>query len=113
MTEQISRLDYVSNLRSGLSSTVFEKSLIFDLKKDCIEAPQFDNLIILQTVQNELKRRSVPNYKRLKTIIDSGKKCCVFVNEFSVETHAKRVKGESSNDYNDRNSFTLTCENQI
>ena len=35
-------------------------------------------------------------------MISSGKKCVVFVNEFCAETHANRVKGESSNDYNDR-----------
>ena len=84
---------------------------------DAIEQTQFSNMIILQTVQNELKRRSAPNYKRLKTLLSSGRKSFVFVNEFAkglnistpvmilimiLETFANRVKGESSNDYNDR-----------
>ena len=50
---------------------------------DVIESPQFTNIIVLQTVQNELKRRSAPNYKKLKTLISSGRKFFVFVNEFS------------------------------
>ena len=51
---------------------------------DAIEQPHFANLIILQTVQNELKRRSAPNYKRLKTLISSGRNCFVFVNDFAI-----------------------------
>ena len=35
-------------------------------------------------------------------MIGSGRKAFVFVNEFCAETFSKRVKGESSNDYNDR-----------
>ena len=56
---------------------------IFLNNMDAIEETQFNNLIILQTVQNELKRRSAPNYKRLKTLISSGRKFFVFVNEHS------------------------------
>ena len=51
---------------------------------------------------NEVKRRSGPNYKKLRGMIGSGRKAVVFVNEFCSETFSKRVKGESSNDYNDR-----------
>ena len=59
---------------------------------DAIEQTQFSNMIILQTVQNELKRRSAPNYKRLKTLISSGRKSFVFVNEFAKGmTHLKLV----------------------
>ena len=56
---------------------------IFLNNMDVIEENKFNNLIILQTVQNELKRRSAPNYKRLKTLISSQTKAFVFVNEHS------------------------------
>jgi exosome complex exonuclease DIS3/RRP44 len=58
------------------------------------------NLMVI--FQNEVKRRSGPNYKRMKGLIGSGKKCFVFVNEFCQETFSQRVRGETSNDYNDR-----------
>lgn len=69
---------------------------------DAIEHEKFQNIIVLQTVLSEVKRRSGPNYKKLRGLIGNDKRAFVFVNEFCAETFAKRVKGESTNDYNDR-----------
>ena len=63
----------------------------------------FYDVIILQTVLEELKNRSLPLYNRLIGLTKSEeKRFYVFFNEFRLETHIKREKGESINDRNDR-----------
>ncbi|MCJ1484537.1 exosome catalytic subunit dis3 [Schaereria dolodes] len=63
----------------------------------------FYDVIILQTVLEELRNRSLPLYNRLIALIKSEeKRFYVFFNEFRLETYILREKGESINDRNDR-----------
>uniref|UniRef100_A0A0C9QLM3 Protein DIS3 homolog n=1 Tax=Fopius arisanus TaxID=64838 RepID=A0A0C9QLM3_9HYME len=61
------------------------------------------NVVILQTVLEEVRHRSSNVYKSLADIISNpNRKFYVFVNEHRRETYVERVRGESANDRNDR-----------
>lgn len=63
----------------------------------------FFDVIILQTVLEELRNRSLPLYNRIIALTKSeDKHFYVFFNEFRLETHVIREKGETINDRNDR-----------
>ncbi|XP_034754095.1 exosome complex exonuclease RRP44 [Etheostoma cragini] len=70
---------------------------------DVLEDPVIRNVIILQTVLQEVRHRSAPVYKRLKDIIhETEKHFYAFTNEHHRETFIEREPGESANDRNDR-----------
>lgn len=70
---------------------------------DLLEDPVIRNVIILQTVLQEVRHRSAPVYKRLKDIIhEKEKHFYTFTNEHHRETFIEREPGESANDRNDR-----------
>lgn len=61
------------------------------------------DVIVLQTVLEEVKNRSLPLYHRLIALTkNEGKRFYVFFNDFRLETYASRDSGESINDRNDR-----------
>ena len=63
----------------------------------------FYDVIILQTVLEELRNRSLPLYNRLVGLTKSEeKRFYVFFNEFRLETYVVREEGETINDRNDR-----------
>jgi len=63
----------------------------------------FYDVVILQTVLEELRNRSIPLYNRLVGITKSEeKRFYVFFNDFRLETHVPRGQGETINDRNDR-----------
>lgn len=63
----------------------------------------FYDVIVLQTVLEELKNRSLPLYNRLIALTRSEeKRFYLFFNEFRQETYINREDGESINDRNDR-----------
>lgn len=63
----------------------------------------FYDVIILQTVLEELKNRSLPLYNRAIALTKSeDKHFYVFFNEFRMETYVVREQGETINDRNDR-----------
>ncbi|PYH99128.1 RNB-domain-containing protein [Aspergillus ellipticus CBS 707.79] len=63
----------------------------------------FYDVIILQTVLEELKNQSLPLYNRLLALIKTDdKRFYLFFNEFRLETHVRRGPDESINDRNDR-----------
>lgn len=63
----------------------------------------FHDVIVLQTVLEEVKNRSLPLYHRLIALTkNEGKRFYVFFNEFRQETHIAREQGETINDRNDR-----------
>ncbi|RDA83841.1 hypothetical protein CP532_0249 [Ophiocordyceps camponoti-leonardi (nom. inval.)] len=67
------------------------------------QSSSFHDVIILQTVLEELRNRSLPLYNRLLALTKSDeKRFYVFFNEFRQETHVDRLPGESINDRNDR-----------
>src|ERR1700710_2794704 len=56
----------------------------------------FKDVIVLQTVLEEVKNRSLPLYHRLIALSKSEeKRCYVFFNEFRMETYVARDVGES------------------
>uniref|UniRef100_A0A8C5GMY8 Exosome complex exonuclease RRP44 n=1 Tax=Gouania willdenowi TaxID=441366 RepID=A0A8C5GMY8_GOUWI len=70
---------------------------------DVLEHPVIQNVIILQTVVQEVRHRSAPVYKRLKDILhEKEKHFYTFTNEHRRETFVEREPGESANDRNDR-----------
>ncbi|XP_057366442.1 exosome complex exonuclease RRP44-like [Daphnia carinata] len=70
---------------------------------DVLESPAWKNVILLQTVLEETRKRSTNNYKKLKEIMESRKDSFyVFVNEHHKDTYVERKPGESANDRNDR-----------
>ncbi|KAF1981090.1 mitotic control protein dis3 [Aulographum hederae CBS 113979] len=63
----------------------------------------FRDVIVLQTVLEEVKNRSLPLYHRLISLTkNEGKRFFVFFNEFRLETYVVRGNGETINDRNDR-----------
>ncbi|CAL1543487.1 unnamed protein product [Lymnaea stagnalis] len=70
---------------------------------DILEDPSVKNVIILQTVLDEIRHRSAPVYKRVKDILgNSQKHFYTYCNEFNMHTYVERKPGESANDRNDR-----------
>jgi exosome complex exonuclease DIS3/RRP44 len=70
---------------------------LFELKS------AFYDVIILQTVLEELRNRSLPLYNRLIGLTKSeDKRFYVFFNDFRLETYITREAGETINDRNDR-----------
>ncbi|KAK0307385.1 exosome catalytic subunit dis3 [Friedmanniomyces endolithicus] len=68
-----------------------------------VEGAVFQDVIVLQTVLEEVKNRSLPLYNRLIALTkNEGKRFYVFFNEFRLETHVQRDAGETINDRNDR-----------
>ncbi|KAF7548729.1 hypothetical protein G7046_g8580 [Stylonectria norvegica] len=67
------------------------------------QSSSFYDVIILQTVLEELRNRSLPLYNRLVGLTKSeDKRFYVFFNDFRLETFVHRDPGESVNDRNDR-----------
>lgn len=67
------------------------------------QSSSFYDVIILQTVLEELKNRSLPLYNRLVGLTKSeDKRFYVFFNEFRLETYVNREANETVNDRNDR-----------
>lgn len=67
------------------------------------QSSSFYDVIILQTVLEELRNRSLPLYNRLMGLTKSeDKRFYVFFNDFRLETYVNREPNESVNDRNDR-----------
>lgn len=67
------------------------------------QSSSFYDVIILQTVLEELRNRSLPLYNRLIGLTKSeDKRFYVFFNDFRQETYVQRAPDESVNDRNDR-----------
>jgi len=61
------------------------------------------NMIVLQTVLEEVKHRNLSVYKRLKAMVQTGgRNVFVFANEHHADTYSAPLPGESPNDRNDR-----------
>ncbi|ODV69845.1 RNB-domain-containing protein [Hyphopichia burtonii NRRL Y-1933] len=71
---------------------------------DLLENPDcFYDVIIPQTVLDEVKNRSFPIYQRIRALVKADqKRFVVFHNEFSESTYVSRHKDETINDRNDR-----------
>jgi len=63
----------------------------------------FQDVVVLQTVLEEVKNRSLPLYHRLISLTkNEDKRFYVFFNDFRLETYITRTQGETINDRNDR-----------
>ncbi|XP_019380266.1 PREDICTED: exosome complex exonuclease RRP44 [Gavialis gangeticus] len=70
---------------------------------DIVEDAAIRNVVLLQTVLQEVRARSAPVYKRLRDLLASpDKHFYSFTNEHHRETYIEQEQGESSNDRNDR-----------
>ncbi|RHZ52885.1 hypothetical protein Glove_456g19 [Diversispora epigaea] len=70
---------------------------------DIIKHPAIHNVIIMQTVYEELRHLNLSIYHQLRTLInESNRHFFVFSNEHHRLTYIERLKGESPNDRNDR-----------
>ncbi|RMD43859.1 hypothetical protein DV735_g1189, partial [Chaetothyriales sp. CBS 134920] len=72
---------------------------------DLFELPgqHFCDVIVLQTVLEELRARSLPLYTRLMALVKNvDKRVYLFFNEFRRGTSVRREEGETVNDFNDR-----------
>ena len=70
---------------------------------DVLENPAFTNVVVLQTVLDEVRNRSLPLYNRLRALIsDPDRKFWQFYNDFHRGASVVRDAHESPNDRNDR-----------
>ncbi|KAJ7456432.1 hypothetical protein FB451DRAFT_1511025 [Mycena latifolia] len=77
---------------------------VFLSQMDLMESTLFKPpIILLQTVMEEVRHRSIPLYNRLKALVRmDDKRVWVFYNEYRSETAIIREDNESPNDRNDR-----------
>ncbi|GLB43614.1 putative RNR ribonuclease family protein [Lyophyllum shimeji] len=77
---------------------------VFLSQMDLVESNLFlPPIILLQTVIEEVRHRSLPLYNRLNALIKAeDKRIWVFYNEYRSETAIVREEGETPNDRNDR-----------
>jgi len=76
---------------------------VTDTKTDVLDTQSFTGIILLQTVLDELRNRSLPLYNRMRTMAKGhNKRVYTFHNDFRMETYVVRNPGESINDRNDR-----------
>ncbi|KAI8575331.1 hypothetical protein K450DRAFT_262255 [Umbelopsis ramanniana AG] len=76
---------------------------VFMNQIDIMEHPAIKDVIVLQTVREELRHLSMPIYNRVNAIVaDKNKRFYAFSNEHHKETYIERMKDESPNDRNDR-----------
>ncbi|TPX67862.1 hypothetical protein SpCBS45565_g03463 [Spizellomyces sp. 'palustris'] len=70
---------------------------------DVIEHKAFTDVVVLQTVLEELRHRSFPVYNRVRSLIsDPARRFYAFSNEHNRETYIEKQKDETPNDRNDR-----------
>ncbi|GFU03397.1 exosome complex exonuclease RRP44 [Nephila pilipes] len=70
---------------------------------DVLAESAFKNVIILQTVLEEIRHRHSPAYNRLREVLsNSDRHFYAFTNEHHRHTYTERKPGESANDRNDR-----------
>ncbi|KAJ3175303.1 exosome catalytic subunit dis3 [Irineochytrium annulatum] len=82
---------------------------VFFHQIDLLSHEAFRNVIVLQTVLNELKHRSASIYARVRALVaDPTRKFWVFSNECHRETYVEAEKGETPNDRNDR-AIRVAC----
>jgi len=57
----------------------------------------FNNIIVLQTVLQEVKHRNYKLYQRMRTLLNTNGSAFVFANEHHRDTYVERLPGESPN----------------
>ncbi|CAO3599248.1 unnamed protein product [Absidia cylindrospora] len=77
---------------------------VFMNQLDLMEHSTIKNVIVLQTVRDELKHLSLPVYNQLNAMLANANKrfTCLPMNIIGKETFIEKLKDESPNDRNDR-----------
>ncbi|GAA5803489.1 hypothetical protein EDC94DRAFT_565135 [Helicostylum pulchrum] len=76
---------------------------VFISQLDIMEHPAIKDVIVLQTVREEVRHLSLPVYNRLNAILaDKTKRFYLFANEHQRDTFIEKLKDETPNDRNDR-----------
>lgn len=74
---------------------------------DKASSPTLTNVVVLQTVLDEVRHRSLPLYNRLQSLIrEPERNWWIYWNDFSMATATTRRTNESPNDRNDRSIRT-------
>ncbi|KAJ1562981.1 exosome catalytic subunit dis3 [Cladochytrium tenue] len=90
-------------LRPGSPHFIVPDTNVLYHQIDLIEHEVFKNVIVLQTVLQELRHRSLQIYSRVRALIaEPTRRFWVFSNEFHRETYIEKEKDETANDRNDR-----------
>lgn len=70
---------------------------------DIFESSKITNVVILQTVLDEVRHHNMGLYNRIRSLVQQpAKNFFVFSNEHHKLTHVEKTPGESDNDRNDR-----------
>ncbi|XP_050293944.1 exosome complex exonuclease RRP44 [Anthonomus grandis grandis] len=89
-------------LFNGNHFIILDTNIVLD-QMDVLEEPVIANVIILHTVFNEVKHRSLPIYKRLNAILENpSRHFYVFINDHHKDCYLPEEEGELINDHNDR-----------
>ncbi|CDH60378.1 exosome complex exonuclease rrp44 isoform 1 [Lichtheimia corymbifera JMRC:FSU:9682] len=76
---------------------------VFMNQLDIMEHPSIKDVIVLQTVREELRHLSLAVYNRLNAILaDKNRRFYLFANEHHRDTFLEKLKDETPNDRNDR-----------
>ncbi|KAG1452873.1 hypothetical protein G6F56_007710 [Rhizopus delemar] len=76
---------------------------VFISQLDIMEHPTIKDVIVLQTVKEEVRHLNIAVYNRLNAILeDKTKRFYMFANEHQRDAFVERLKDESPNDRNDR-----------
>ncbi|ORX46323.1 RNB-domain-containing protein [Hesseltinella vesiculosa] len=76
---------------------------VFMNQLDLLEHNAIKDVVILETVRDELRHLSMPVFNRLSTLLsDTTKRFYLFANEHHKDTYIEKLHGESPNDRNDR-----------
>ncbi|TRY61520.1 hypothetical protein TCAL_13903 [Tigriopus californicus] len=81
---------------------ILDTNVVLD-QIDVLESGHLADVVLLQTVVQEVRHRSSPIYKRLQDLLaQSQRRFYFFVNEHHADTFVARRPGETPNDHNDR-----------
>ncbi|KAI9322216.1 exosome complex exonuclease RRP44 [Dichotomocladium elegans] len=76
---------------------------VFINQLDIMEHPSIKDVIVLQTVREELRHLSLPVYNRVNAILaDKNRRFYLFANEHHRDCYIEKLKDETPNDRNDR-----------
>ncbi|KAI8927152.1 hypothetical protein BC831DRAFT_399001 [Entophlyctis helioformis] len=92
-----------SSVSAGVPHFMVPDTNVLYHQIDVIEHSAFVDVIVLQTVLEELRHRSTPVYNRVRALIaEPARRFYVFCNEHHREAFAKKEPMETPNDRNDR-----------
>lgn len=95
--------DVPNKIEGSRHYIVLDTNIVLQAMDLLENAEVFYDVIIPQTVLEEVRNKSFPIYQRLRTVVKADdKRFIIFHNEFRQDTYTVRNRGESINDKNDR-----------